>query len=201
MSFFQLEPLYLYTTHKQVQVINDIKGLKIRSSGTLTNQALAALGAVPVAIASSEIYIAMQKGIIDGALASPSMMEAYRLYEITKYALKFPLGYTVRVININLNTWHSLPADIQTIISTAARKAGYYNVTMFNTYDASITAKLNDQGPSYTLPAEEAANWINAIRPVINDWVTSMETAGKPVQELLTAVREQCQQKGVPFPY
>ena len=64
---------------------DDVKGLQMRAAGKSFNQLLAGAGASIASMASSEIYNAMQTGVLDGANTSSSSFVSYRIYEQVKY--------------------------------------------------------------------------------------------------------------------
>jgi TRAP-type C4-dicarboxylate transport system substrate-binding protein len=102
----------LLTSKKPVRAATDFNGLTIYSKF----EAIKDLGANPVNIGINELYLAMQKGTVDGGFMGLSPLLSYRLAEVTKY-----YTYTNIFVSptwgllMNLNTWNSLPPDIQKI--------------------------------------------------------------------------------------
>jgi TRAP-type C4-dicarboxylate transport system substrate-binding protein len=160
------------------------------------------LGAVPVSIASSEIYLALERGVIDGVLATPSTADSLKLTDFIKYALRLPFGYIVGIVHINANTWSIIPDDLKLIIEDAFGQSHEYFIQQFNIYDAKVNSTLTYQGGAiYTPSTSELTQWADTMKPIITQWITDMESEGLPAQYLVNTIRTESQQRGVPFPY
>ena len=72
----------LLTTKKQVKTLEDIKGLKIRALGGPQTDAMKALGAVPTLVPFPDVYLAMQKGVLDGTLTPIGACEIFNFHEV-----------------------------------------------------------------------------------------------------------------------
>jgi TRAP-type transport system periplasmic protein len=202
LSFFQQEPYFLYTALKQIRTSDDLKGQKIVGNLSLQQKTLMSVGASPVAIPSAEIYIALEKGVIDGTLLTPGTADAFKLTDVTKYGLRLPFSYSGGMININGNTWSRIPADLKSIIENEAGEARNNFVQRFNTVDAEVNETLRDKGGAvYTPSATERTQWANLIDPVITQWISNLTAKGLPGQDLVDSLRSECQKLGVPFPY
>ena len=179
-----------------------MKGLKIVANTQLQQAVLTALGAVPIAMGQSEVYEATVKGIIDGILATPAMIDTYSLTEVYKYVLELPLGYNTGMINMNMNTWTSLPDDLKTVVKEAVLKTGYSFVQQFNEDKAKVDGVLIASGGTVnTLTDEEQVRWVNVFKPVIDKWVADKAARGLPVTDLLNVIRVECRNLDIPFPY
>ncbi len=203
LSYFQSEVFFLYTTKKPVRSLEDLTGLKIRQpgGGPLAG-AISALGAVPVSMPMGDLYIALQTGVIDGAAFGPSAMPAFKLYEVVKHCVRYPSGYAAQIWAANPDTWKEIPDDLKILIKETFRKTGTTELELFAKDDPEMTKELLARGgTSYTLPAEEEARWTEAIKPVIADWVASLEAKGLPGEELMDIVRQECQKRNIPFQY
>ncbi len=202
LCFFWHQPFYLYTSNKQVKSLENIKGLKIVANFPLQASVVTALGAVPISLSQADILLAGERGLIDGILATPGMMDTYGLTGVFKYALGFPLGYNVGMINLNANTWMTLSEDIKTVMEQAAIKARYNFVQQYNNDNTRVNGILTSSGGAvYNLTAYEQVRWLNAIKPVFSDWVADMESKGLPATDLLDDIRVECQKLGIAFPY
>jgi TRAP-type C4-dicarboxylate transport system substrate-binding protein len=202
LCFFQQQPYFLYTASEQVKTSDDLKGLKIGANSSLQTETLTSLGAVPVRMHSTETYIALQRGIIDGALATPSEMDSLNLTEVTNYVLRLPFGYKTGMININEYAWSRIPGDLKPIFEDAAEQAHDNFVEQFNMDDEKVNGMLTGQGGAvYTPSSTKQAQWANVIKPGITQWIADMESEGLPAQDMVNTLRIESQQRGVPFPY
>ncbi|GAH81168.1 unnamed protein product, partial [marine sediment metagenome] len=76
------QPYILITTKKQVRTLDDLKGMKIRTTGAGPTEQMKALGGVPMLIPMPDNYLAMQKGTTDGMTAPFEAIQAFRFYEV-----------------------------------------------------------------------------------------------------------------------
>ncbi|MFH1032494.1 MAG: TRAP transporter substrate-binding protein DctP [Chloroflexota bacterium] len=202
LGFFQQQPYFLYTASKPVRTLDDVKGLKLRAAGSMQGAALTSLGAVPISLTSADLYEAIQRGLIDGALATPSMADSFRLTEVTKHAFRLPLGYTVGMIHMNANSWSRIPDDLKPIFEEVCGRARYNFVQQFNTDDAKVNSILTGLGGAvYTPAAADLFQWANAIKPVIDNWISTTQGRGLPANDMVNAIRVECQKQGILFPY
>jgi len=202
LCFFFQQPFYLYTSDKQVKKLEDIKGLKIAVNTSMQATVLTTLGAIPILVSQADISVAAERGVINGALATPTVVDSYGLTGVFKYALELPLGYSVGMINLNANTWTTLPVELKTIIEQAALNARYNFVEQFSNDNEKVNDILIASGGAvYNLTVSEKARWINTLNDVVDEWVATAESNGLPAIELLEAIREECQEDGITFPY
>jgi TRAP-type C4-dicarboxylate transport system substrate-binding protein len=106
---------YWILSKKPVRSVADLKGLKLRALGHQA-QLLRDLGGVPVNVMTPEVYIAIERGTIDGGIYSPSLVVQWSLHEVAKYYTTVPFGNTGFFMAIRQAAWDKLPADIQKIM-------------------------------------------------------------------------------------
>jgi TRAP-type C4-dicarboxylate transport system substrate-binding protein len=102
-------------TRKPVRKLSDLKGMRIRTLGDYA-KAFAALGAEPVQMPASEVYVGLQKGIIDGLMMPGIAFDSFHLQEVAKYVTMINIlqPYTAQRA-MNMNSYSKLPADIKKI--------------------------------------------------------------------------------------
>lgn len=104
----------VFTSKKKITKVDDMKGLKLRTTGGWDEKALAALGAAPTKIPSEEIYTSAQTGIIDGGSRPVASIPDWREQEVWKYMVNTPLQYSVTAsVFVNVNKLNALPADLK----------------------------------------------------------------------------------------
>ena len=90
-------PGLLHTATKPVHTLEEVKGLKIRATGT-SQLIVRAFGAAPVAMSQGEAYDALAKGIVDGTLVPMEALEGFKQAEVLKYTtLTYSSAYTTRL--------------------------------------------------------------------------------------------------------
>jgi len=108
--------------------LEDARGKRVRSYGQSASYFLQALGMAPTMMSSGEMYDALQKGTIDGALSGLTSINSRKLYEVAKYIPDVRLSYNAGAFMTvaNLKFYNNLPQDIQKILSDAAMEIETY---------------------------------------------------------------------------
>ena len=118
---------HLATRSKQVTRVDDIKGLKIRTPDTpIYRLALAALGAKVTPMAWTEVYPALQLGVVDGMANTPDLIYNAKLHEVQKYLALTGHLAQVFVVLINDKFYQGLSPELRAILDKAAIEAGDY---------------------------------------------------------------------------
>lgn len=108
---------HIYNAKKApVRKLDDLKGLKIRSSPA--NAGLVKkVGAAWVDIPYAEVYTALQQGVIDGEISPDFGHRSMRFQEVTKYVIYPGWGEVDGLLLLNLDTWKRLPKDMQKVVT------------------------------------------------------------------------------------
>ena len=109
--------------------------MRIQSSKVLEAQ-MRALGAIPQVMAFSEVYQALQTGVVDGTENTPSNMYTQKMHEVQKYVTLSNHGYIGYAVIVNKKFWDGLPADVRGQLEKAMAEA--------TTYANDIAQKEND---------------------------------------------------------
>lgn len=99
-----------------INSLDDLKGKKIRVYAKSQADFLSALGAQPVNMAFSEVYTALERGTVDGAVSGPDAIPGLRLYEVAKYVSDLQLGGSPGHLVVSRKSWDALPADLKKVI-------------------------------------------------------------------------------------
>lgn len=102
-------------SNKKVVTTADFKGMKIRSTPTYRDF-LIALGATPVTMPHSEIYTALDRGVVDGVCTPAFGVTEKGWHEKIKYLIRPRFYQQDQTIIFNLDTWNKLPKDLQKLI-------------------------------------------------------------------------------------
>lgn len=114
----------LMTTKKPVNSMADLKGMKIRSPGSMGTKVLKAWGAAPVNMPISKSYNALSTGIVDGILVGASAIKSFKFHEVVKYVTQnVPLVHGAQYLLMNRDSWKALSSDQQKAITDASGKA------------------------------------------------------------------------------
>lgn len=142
---------------------DDVKGMQIRAAGKSFEQMLVAAGASIASMASSEIYNAMQTGVLDATNTSSSSFVSYRVYEQVKCytpAGDVALWFMYQPVLMNKSTFDGLTAEQQAALRTAAEKAQAYYLDEAKLEDAASVKVFEDAGVEIAkMSPEEFTMW------------------------------------------
>jgi TRAP-type C4-dicarboxylate transport system substrate-binding protein len=102
-----------WTTEKKLQSVEDFKGLKIRTNSPETTALAKALGAAPVGTEFSELYPALEQGIVEGATSSTAPIYGSSIHEVLNYVHFLPGGISTYAAFISQDVLESLPTDVR----------------------------------------------------------------------------------------
>ena len=157
------------SSNKPIKTPADAKGQKMRiqSSQVLSAQ-MKALGALPQTMAFSEVYQALQTGVVDGTENPPSNLYTQKMHEVQKNVTLTNHGYLGYAVITNKKFWDGLPADVRAGLERAMAEATKYANQIAKEENDQAMAKVKASGKSQVAeltPAERAA-WKKALVPV-----------------------------------
>jgi len=180
-------PGLLHTT-RPVATLDQLKGMKIRSTG-LSAKVVSSLGAVPVAMPQGSTYESLQKGVVEGTFGPIEVLKGWKQAEVVKSTTDCPeIGYTTAMfVVMNLKKWNALPKHIQKVFEDVS---GQWIDVHGKAWD-----DLDQEGRRYTLSLgnkiiplskQEGARWKKAVRPMLNEYIKTTTAKGLPGQKAVT---------------
>jgi C4-dicarboxylate-binding protein DctP len=157
------------TTNKPVHVPSDFKGMKLRIvPAKITEAYTRALGAAPQVMAFSEVYQAMQTGVVDGGENTLSNIATQKFYEVQKDLTLSGHGYLGYAVIVNKQFWEKLPADIRQTLEGAMKEATEYNNTIAKQENDAALETIRKSGKTQiiTLTPQEKTEWKKVLVPV-----------------------------------
>ncbi len=178
-------------TKKPVTKMEDLKGMKIRCSGTSAKVA-SALGATPVAMAQTETYDALEKGVVDGLLSPMEALKGWKFVEVTKCTTE-NLGSSYSLcffVAMNKKKWNALPKDVQETIQKVNQEWIPKTGATWNNMDKEAMELAVSKGNQIIkLSPEEEARWAKAVAPVLEEYVKTTKAKGLPGEEAFNFCR------------
>lgn len=177
---------HLATRAKPVKRVDDIKGLKIRTPDTpIYRAALSALGAAVTPMAWSEVYTALQLGVVDGMANTPDLIYNAKLHEVQKYlALSSHLAQ-IQVVLINEKFYQALQPELRAILDKAAVDSGDYQNDLAVKGNREYLEKLKTGGMTIT-----PVNLAEFAEKTKNAWKDFEPKFGKGVYERIADVQK-----------
>ena len=157
------------SSNKPMHKVADFSGLKMRiqSSKVLSAQ-MKALGANPQVMAFSEVYTALQQGVVDGTENPVSNFYTQKMNEVQKHMTLSNHGYLGYAVIVNKKFWEGLPADVRAELTEAMKES--------TAFERAIAQKDNDDALAkviaaktttvYQLTPAERAEWQKVLLPL-----------------------------------
>ncbi|CAH0135010.1 C4-dicarboxylate-binding periplasmic protein DctP [Massilia sp. Bi118] len=157
------------SANKPLHMPADFRGLKMRiQSSKVLDAQMRALGANPQALAFSEVYQALQTGVVDGTENPPSNMYTQKMHEVQKHVTVSNHGYLGYAVIVNKKFWDGLPADVRGQLQQAMLDATKYEKAIAQQDNDMALEAIRKAGKTtiYNLNPQEQAAWRKALLPV-----------------------------------
>ncbi|MBQ5600648.1 MAG: DctP family TRAP transporter solute-binding subunit [Phascolarctobacterium sp.] len=168
---------------KLVKTPADFDGLKIRGYSKYSAETIKAMGASSVTMGSSEVYMGIQRGTIDGQTSGTTAMRDRKMYEVHKYLTVTNHASPEFIVAINEKSYSKLNADQKKALDAAAIEVRDMIRANAKAEDLKALADLKAKGMEvYEVPENELQAWRDATKPV---WDLFIKENGKFGQELI----------------
>ena len=160
------------SANKKLVTPADYQGLKFRIQSSRVIQAqFKALSSLPQVMAFSEVYQALQTGVVDGQENTWSNIYTQKMHEVQKYITETNHGYIGYVVIVNKKFWDDLPADIRDQLTKAMKEATDYGNAQSQKENDDALAEIKKSGKSeiIKLTAEQNEAMRKAMEPVYKD--------------------------------
>lgn len=171
-------PYQFYAKDFPVRTPADIKGKKWAVSGTTASKAIELLGGSPTTMSSGELYLALQRGTIDGTTRPLLTGLGRKLYEVNEHLTITNMAYFTSFLVINKDKWDGLPADIQAIMQEEAAKRSADQLARLERFLVEAVAKFKAKGVNvHNASAVELEAFSQRMAPVYDWWKGRVEGA------------------------
>lgn len=186
LMFSTSPPAVLQTIAKPVRTLEELKGLKIRGTGRI-GDLVKTLGATPMPVEMVDLYEALRRHVIDGNFGPMEQLKGFKIGEVIKYTTacwKIGTSYTFYVV-MNRSKWNGLPEDIKKIFQETADEFKDKWAVMWNEIEIEGMQFLNSQGGQILqLSDAEAARWVKASQPVVEEFKKDLMAKGYTKNEI-----------------
>jgi TRAP-type mannitol/chloroaromatic compound transport system substrate-binding protein len=181
---------------RPLRSLADFKGLKIRAPQGMNGEIFTRLGAAPVQLPGSEVYTALERGVVDAAdWGTLSMNDDLGYHKLAKYPTypgfhSMPMGE----ISVNKAKWDALPADLKAIIENACAACDIVSYAWAQRTNAEALAELVGNEGVIAQPLPDAV--VQRLREVTNDVLAeavAQDPATKKVHDSYMAFLKQYQ--------
>ncbi|MFB3816666.1 MAG: DctP family TRAP transporter solute-binding subunit [Candidatus Methylomirabilales bacterium] len=169
---------------------DDFKGLKMRSFSSGDSDTLKALGAAPTVMSSSEMYMALQRGTVDGATTGMPAAVSRKLQEVQKFMTEANYTTAQFVVQANLKWWQKLPQDQREAVLKAGKDAEEWIRGAIAQSEDEAKKVILKAGVQIHQPTPEArAQFIKATEPVRQAFAQKTGELAKKLIELALSVK------------
>lgn len=178
VALWTSEPNIMIMRDKVIRAPADLQGLKIRVAGATAAEVATALGATPVQMPITQVYNALETGLIDGVFTGSSTLNDFKLDEVANaFTIGAPLGRLAFYAVMGQGSYDKLSDDAKATVDGAIGRAVSNNAeTAWNaTSDASLERARGDSKNTFVdLSADEAAAFADLVIPVTNAYVEAV---------------------------
>jgi tripartite ATP-independent transporter DctP family solute receptor len=159
-----------FASKMPLKTLEDFKGKRIRGAGEMQGEALQAMGASPTTLGFGEVYMALQRNTIDGAISARDTYWRMKFFEVTKYLTDPDYAFGVFGAVINKKIWEGLPKDVQTIMLAAGKETQAWVRKEAEKTDIECLELLKKNGMDYYhVPEKERDRWSAKTTKVCTD--------------------------------
>ncbi len=163
---------HVYSANRPLSLPADLRGLKMRIPSSKVLEAnLRALGALPQVLAFSDVYQALQSGVVDGTENIPSSYTSQKWFEVQKYIAVTNHTHTGYAAIMNKAFWDNLSPDLKPLVVAAMADATAHEEELVAKENQDALAMMQASGKTQVkmLSADEKARWKSALAPVVNE--------------------------------
>ncbi len=180
LAVFGSAPLQVHTAKKEIKTLDDVKGLRLACVSTAVQPIFSKLGAAVFAMPGTDLYLALQRGQIDGACIPNAFMTSTKTYEVAKKTCRMNFMTCSQILVINKDVFNSLPADLQQVLLDLTGEA--FSMKVGKAIDVSAdedmkTMKQHGQVES-SMAEAEILKAREATASLVDEWKEKAAAAG-----------------------
>jgi len=186
--------LEAFPTKRPIRTVEDLEGLKVRAPQGMVYNIFEKAGATPVNLPSSEVYTALEKGVIDAADNTVFATNYEQgLYDFAPYPT-YPGFHSLPMVAVSLNKeiWDGLPEDLKAILETSVDSMAYEMVAKLKELDLEAVKEVreNPDIEIVDMSAEERAKFRNIAKEEWAVWAERNEITQKFYDSVVTYLQD-----------
>lgn len=173
--FYGEEGFRHFFTTKEISGIDSLKGLKLRvSNDPVMNGLVEGLGASPTVVAFTELYGALQTGVVDGAEQPIANYASNSFNEVAGNMILD--GHTLGAIQVIItdDAWNKLSEEQQNVLIEAGKVASEYNRQISEEKENEVLEALKAEGTTI-VEVTDVTPWQEAVKPVVEENTKGLE--------------------------
>ncbi len=179
-----------FATKSPLKTLADFKGLRIRSGTEMGSHAIKNLGGAPAFMGGGEVYMALQRGTVDGAVSSVTSFRDRKYFEVTKHVTEPGIFFAPYLAIMNLKKWNGLNPEIQKLLMAAGKDTQVWARKEVVKESEESLGDLKKNGMEiYSLPKPEKELWKKASKPVEEVVISKTGDLGRKLLSIVEKVR------------
>ena len=175
--WFPLPPSMIVST-TEISAPGDLKGLKVGCEA-YDMEIVEAAGGAPVHVIPPDLYMNLEKGVVDASFVGWNHVFAHKLNEVATYYLLQYFGNNCTTCQMRLETWNKLSPEMQGILTEVSTEANVLAIEkMLELSEAGRQLAIDSNRTMVTPTPEEAAEWDAMGQLVVDGWLADMESRG-----------------------
>lgn len=185
IGFMMMPGTHIHTVNKEIITPNDLKGLKIHASEAMLANAISAAGSTPVTINVEDLYMALDRGLVNGVINHFNMIKAFGALDLPKYHTIFGDGGINMIpmaLIMNIDKYNSLPSDIQKIFENSRQPWIDKFAELDKATQIATINRVKEMNHKITyLTSDQIKIWHDAVKETLIDkWIKDAEDKGLP---------------------
>ena len=179
LGFGSTDILDLHTKGDPPKTLADLKGLRVWCGGKMMISMFELLGASPRHTKIQDVYMSVQRGMVDGVFFPDAPMRSFKLIEVIRNHTMANFSIAIQFYAMNLKKWNSLPKDIQKIFEDLTLSAGCQIGATLTNESNWVIDDLKARGDNfYYLPASEKQIWKKKLQPLTDNYIEVLNKKG-----------------------
>lgn len=190
LAFFSTAAINVHTKEKAPRTLEDLNGLKIGTPGGVIVKMISGLGGSAQQIKPGDMYVVLQRGMIEGAFFPDAPLRSYKLTELISHHTILNIAVDCMAVGMNRDKWKKLPPEIKNVFDNLGESAsGLFGATLTNEAQW-VDEELKKRGDEfYYLPEDEKARWKEKLAPMYNEWIERANKRGLDGKALLAKIQ------------
>ncbi len=164
-----------------IKTLEDLKGKRIGVRTFATAEVMKLLGAVPVQIPMTDMYVSLERGMLDGVLLPSPQYKASKVIEAAKHLTRCGIVSASCFFVMNKDRYESLPKGAKDAIDMMSGRpaSSLDSAWIDDTQKLDIQSMIDDYGVTmYELSPAEKARWAEKVAPMYDSWKAEMKEDG-----------------------
>ena len=187
LLFHALAPMVIGTPKKRITTLADMNGLKLRAAGKAATALYKAAGASPVYIPPPDMFLNLQKGVVDGCAIGWEGLRSFGVTKLAKYYIPVWAHPAVMfAVIMNKDKWNKLPPDVQKEIMSVSGAAGTELYGQGDNVSSNMTIdEIKKQGKEILdwAPGEKE-KWFDLAKGIREGMMAKLEKKGLPARKV-----------------